>query len=206
MKEVYRLPRKSRSYLAFFFNVIVILSFVAPSTAKAALAMDAPQLLYPENGATTTSITDRPLGVPSFSWTAVSGATKYRLQVASGSGFNAPITLDILTNNTSYTPSSIGHLFADNIWYWRVRVENPSVSAWSDPRSFTKTWATAANQPVLFTPADGATLAFFNDPAQNPTVFSWGRVMGAARYRFQISTASDFVSIVLSVDTLATTF
>ena len=138
MLDIFHAPRKSWRILSNFFTLVIIFSFIFPVSTQTALAADAPQLIYPANGAYTTPDTDQPLGVPSFSWTAVAGTNKYRLQVDSEVGFNSPITLDIQTANTSYTPSATGHLFTDGEWYWRVRYrdEEGEQSEWTRPRSF----------------------------------------------------------------------
>jgi hypothetical protein len=200
---MYESSRKSWSFLSYFMTFAIVLSFIAPIKVGIALAANAPLPLYPLDGAITTSITDQPLGVPSFSWSVVNGATKYRLQVDSEIGFNNPITMDVQTPNTSFTPYSNGHLFADGEWYWRVRVEAPApVGAWSEVRSFIKSWATLDNKPSLTAPNDGATITFFNAP-----VFSWSRVDGAAKYRFQIAESYDgFGSPAYTKDTLSSTF
>ena len=118
-----------------------------------AYAIDTPQPLYPQNFAITDPITDPPDGVPSFSWSSVTGANTYRIQVDGDIGFTQPITMDITTPNTSFTPQPVGHLFADGDWYWRIRVENSEVSAWSTILRFTKKWATPDNRPLLSVPA-----------------------------------------------------
>ena len=192
---------KSWRFFSLVLISVMITSLIAPVTIKTAYALSVPIPDYPDNYATTTSITDPPLGVPSFAWTAVDGATRYRLQADSDIGFGTPIVMDITTQNTTYTPSQTNHLFGDGEWYWRVRVEEPTpVGEWSPIQRFTKTWATSANKPTPLAPADGVKLAFFDQP-----VFSWTPVTGAARYRFQVAvTADGFSSPVISVDTLAT--
>jgi hypothetical protein len=183
-------------------NALIIITFIAPFSVKTAYALDIPQPIYPGNYATTTPDSDPPLGIPSFSWSAVSGATKYRLQVDSEIGFNTPIFLNITTKNRSYTPPLTNNLFADGEWYWRIRVEEPTpVGEWSEIMTFTKLWATEQNKPLLEAPDADELLAFFNAP-----VFSWTPVMGASRYRLQIATSPDgFNSPILSTDTLTTT-
>jgi len=179
----------------------MIVSFITPITAFTAYALDIPQPIYPDNYANTTPDSDPPLGIPSFSWSAVIGAKTYRLQVDSEIGFNDPIVMNITTSNTSYTPVSTSHLFADGEWFWRVHVETPApVGAWSEPRQFTKSWATINNKPTLISPIEGDFLAFFDDPD-----FSWTPVIGAAKYRFQIARDEGFTDIALSLDTLTTT-
>ncbi|NJD61010.1 MAG: hypothetical protein C3F13_08600 [Anaerolineales bacterium] len=188
--------------LLYIISITVIISsLIFPFTTKNAYAMDVPQLIYPDYDAITTTLSDPPLGVPSFSWETVASATKYRLQVDSETGFNTPITINITTPNTSFTPSSGSHLLADGDWYWRVRVEEPApVGEWSEIRRFVKTWAEVDNKPELISPNDGATITFFDAP-----VFSWGRVTGAAKYRFQIASSyNGFGTPVYTKDTLST--
>jgi hypothetical protein len=192
--------RKSWCFLSYFTTLAIISSLFAPIYRRTPLAGNAPQPIYPLDGAITTSITDQPQGVPSFIWQAVDGAAKYRLQVDSEINFNNPITMDIQTTNTTFTPSASSHLLSDGKWYWRVRVEVPApVGDWSEVWSFTKGWATIDNKPSLAHPDDGTIITFFNAPA-----FSWNRVMGAAKYRFQIAEAYDgFDNPIYSQDTLS---
>ena len=162
-------------------------------------AAGAPVLIAPTNGATTTVQNFPPLGIPEFRWEPVAGATQYRLQVSGDIAFTSPV-VNITTPNTAYTPTDAG-VFSDRQWFWRVRVESPSVGDWSEIWSFTKQWATDTNRPILLSPADGATLDFYDDP-----VFSWQPVMGAAKYKFQISSSPDnWTSPAYNVTTLATT-
>ena len=140
-----------------------------------------------------------PLGIPEFQWTAVSGATSYRLQVSSDIAFTSPI-VNITTPNVKYTPNATS--FSDAVWYWRVRVEAPApVSAYSSIWSFTKQWAAPDNFPSLLSPADLATLDFYDQP-----IFSWGPVTGAAEYKLQIYTSpGGWTTTVYNTTTLAIT-
>ncbi len=191
--------RKPWRIFSVIISAIMIVSITAPFTTRTAYALDIPLPLYPANYADTTPDSDPPLGIPSFVWSAVTGASKYRLQVDSEIGFNTPIIINTLTSNTSYTLSSI--LIADGEWYWRVRVEAPApVGEWSEVMRFTKTWATSENTPTLLAPVDEEFLAFFNAPE-----FSWTPVMGAAKYRFQIASSPDgFTTPIVSDDSLTT--
>jgi hypothetical protein len=200
--DPYYLSKEFWRILSIIINAFMIVSFITPINATSAFALDAPQPIYPIDFSDTTPVTDPPLGVPSYSWSGVSGATKYRLQVDNEIGFNTQIDVNITTKNTFYTPASTGYLLADGEWHWRVRVEEPApVGEWSEIMTFTKSWATDENKPTLLTPDENASLAFFN--ARD---FSWTPVIGAAKYRFQIASSPDgFSSPVLSDDTLTTT-
>src|SRR4030043_584495 len=194
-KELWRI-------LTIIIIASLIVIVITRMNTAIAYAIEVPQPAYPSNFSNTTPVTDPPLGVPSFSWSGVSGATKYRLQVDSEIGFNRQIVVNITTKNTFYTPASTGYLLADGEWHWRVRIEEPApVGEWSEIMTFTKSWATDENKPTLLTPDENASLAFFN--ARD---FSWTPVIGAAKYRFQIAPSPDgFSSPVLSDDSLITT-
>ncbi len=100
---------------------------------------------------------------------------------------------------TTYTPTIVGN-FSDGLWYWRVKV-NAAGAEYSVIWSFWREWASVDNFPVLTQPENGVTLQFFDAP-----VFSWQPVMGAAKYRLQISGNLDFTDIDYANDVLSTTF
>lgn len=196
--------RNLRQRLFTMVSVIVLISTLITPLPNTVYAISAPNLISPADTLVTTPDEDSypPLGVPSFVWEAVPDATLYKLQISNDIAFTS-IALDINTPNTTYTPTSMStSLFADGIWYWRVRVETPSpVSNWSNTWSFTKWWATVDNKPILLSPENAVSLAFFNAPD-----FSWTPVIGASKYRFLIAASEDgFNSPILSKDTLATT-
>ncbi len=74
--------------------------------------IESPVLTSPVNLATVT----RPV---TFQWQAVSGATKYNLEVDDNSDFSSP-EVDIETVNTSYTVA-VGILSPARTYYWHVR-------------------------------------------------------------------------------------
>jgi len=197
MNRFVNIPSKTR-VLTLALLVCALLVAFSGSAARAQLV--APTLISPANGTTTTVANYPPLAVPEFRWQAVKDARLYKIQFSQDVGF-ASVRLDVNTPNTSYTPPDAG-IFSDGTWYWRVRVEDPGPPGnYSTAWSFTKQWASPENAPVLNAPADGAALAFYDDP-----VFSWQPVMGAASYRFQIASSPDgFNNPVYNNETLAPT-
>ncbi len=187
MSYTYRLHARPWRIISIFFTLVIILSFLSPIAVTPAYASAPPTPTYPPYNANTNPETDPPLGIPSLAWSAVYGATLYRLQVDTEVGFNYPISLDIQTVNLSYTPNWYYWLWPDGDLFWRVRVETPApVSDWSPVMLFHKQWATPTNKPDLIAPADGEILSFFDAPT-----FTWTPVKGAAWYRFQIATTPD---------------
>ena len=69
-----------------------------------------------------------------FTWTAVTGATNYNIQVASDVGF----TTIIFESSTPLLTLPISGLLAATTYYWRVNAADaPGISAWSSGTSFT---------------------------------------------------------------------
>lgn len=182
--------------------LIVVLSLTfSPIASTPVHALNAPTLIAPANGTTTTVVDTPPLAIPEFKWSAVTDATVYRLQVSTDIAFTN-IVLNITTPNTTFTPTD-SSIFPDVTLYWRVCVEAPApVGAFSSIWSFTKQWATASNTPALTSPENGATIDFYDLP-----VFSWSSVTGASRYKLQIySSPGGWANPISSITTVATTF
>ena len=152
--------------------------------------LPAPELIYPDNGATITD----PL--PGFEWAAVNGATGYGLVIAEDDTFATGV-LDTLVNDTSFEPAAP---LADGTYYWRVNAQAGSdFSPWSDVWSFTVDTSdvecSAPDIPALLTPADGVTLF---DPAP---VFSWEEADRANSYFIYIDDAADLNSPLITETT-----
>jgi len=188
------------------FRIITLgalaLSLFSPMHVTPAYAIDAPTPITPADNITVTatensgSLAMPPTAIPEFSWTAVGGATRYRLEISADIAFT--IKKQYTTPLTRFTPPNVAD-FADNtLYYWRVMVEAPEASQPSPIRSFTRQWATTNNFPELNKPLDGEVVEFFEAPT-----FTWGPVMGAARYRFQISATPDFTTLAVDLYTLA---
>lgn len=99
--------------------------------------LPAPILTAPSTGATAVSST------PTFTWTAVSGAAGYQINVTTSPAMlttNPTATCSgcVSTTTTSYTPSTA--LAANALYYWQVQALEPSTSsgtaAWSTPFVF----------------------------------------------------------------------
>jgi sugar lactone lactonase YvrE len=190
-----------RRWLRVLACVVMLSSIlISPVSLSPVYALDVPVLIAPIDGSTTTVVDSPPLGIPEFKWGSVTGATKYRLQVSGDIAFTSTI-INITTPNTTYTPTN-SVSFSDVVWYWRVRVEEPSpVGSYSTIWMFTKQWATPANSPGLISPDNGSTIDFYDDP-----VFSWDPVTGAARYKLQIySSPGGWSTLDYSATILATT-
>ncbi len=123
----------------------------------------APTLLSPLGNTSSTR--------PTFTWTAVSGATSYAIylyDLTAGS-----VTVSTTVSGTTFTPATslmVGHSYA---WFVRSIAANGTSSPWSSQANFTVISFTQI-VPVLIGP--GGTIT-----TTHPT-FTWNPVAGAADY------------------------
>ncbi|MCX6033851.1 MAG: hypothetical protein NTV38_02570, partial [Chloroflexi bacterium] len=74
--------RGGRQWLRILVSALVVCSILlSPVGSIPAHALDVPVLVGPADGSTITVDDSPPLAIPEFEWTAVPGATSYRLQV-----------------------------------------------------------------------------------------------------------------------------
>ena len=196
--------RNTITRLISFLIIASLFTLSFSSVWAAPLADYAPPVQTgPADGAVFTATGENsttpapPVAIPAFSWNQVDGATAYRIQLSQDQSFSTKI--EFTTKLTRFTPTSVLQ-FNDGIWYWRVKVDFPSPgSAYSITHSFTRQWASDNNKPGLVSPSDGATIEFLD-----ATTFRWTSVLGAAKYRFQVSSSSNFTTLVYNQVVLAT--
>ncbi|MGA9364840.1 MAG: LamG-like jellyroll fold domain-containing protein [Bacteroidota bacterium] len=156
------------------------------------LTPPAPTLASPANGATGISTS------PTLSWNASTGATSYRLQVSTSSGFGGG-TIVYDDSNITATSRQIGALQNGTTYYWHVNAKNAAgTSDWPSPWSFT-TISSAPPPPTLLAPSNGAT-----GISTSPTL-SWNSSTGATSYRLQVSTDTSFSPTVFDQSGITTT-
>ncbi len=149
-------------------------------------AAGSPTPVSPIDGAINQSIT------PVMIWSGVAGASSYHLQVSSDPGFLTTVYNDSTLTGTSQTVSG---LLVGTTYYWRVNAKiSGGSSAYSTVWSFTTIGVPAS--PVLIAPSD---LAINISTAP---LFRWNATPGAASYRLQVSTTSNFTTTVF--DTVTT--
>ena len=166
----------NRCRLLLVLSVLIALAQTA--TGAHAADLEAPSGLSPSATTVTTN--------PVLTWTAVAGAAKYDVQVASDPGFAAPV-YTATTALTVATPTTTIGATVDGPIYWRVR--GVDASGAPGPYANAQFWRTALPGPALLTPADAAVLSFPDDPP----LLTWSPLAGAAKYIVQIDDAQDFV-------------
>jgi len=143
-------------------------------------SIPAPNLVIPTDGSTSVV-------VPTFEWQTVEGAAYYKVELSTFDTF-LPLEITYTTYNTRTTPVNT---LAHGTHYWRVSGvdadghEGTPSAGWS----FTK----STDGPVLVSPGADAGVTI-------PT-FKWQAVDGAAYYKIELSTSSDFGSVIANFTT-----
>jgi hypothetical protein len=135
----------------------------------------APVLIAPVAGASVDG------SMVNFQWGAVTGATRYQLEISKASDGTIFRTVDLgnVTANTQYAFANDGAQYR-----WRVRAGSSTQwGAWSLHRTFTNGAALPA--PTLGSPANNAAL---DSTSVN---FQWSAVTGATRYQLEVIRVSD---------------
>ena len=146
--------------------------------------LGAPKLISPSSQAEDISLS------PTFSWSSVSGADNYDIQVAKCSGTNPEFDADGNLLNIvkeSYqinaTQITLSGLEAETRYYWRVRARgNGGVSVWTTPGNIFKTKIAEPAAPTLISPANNSVKV----PLDNE--FVWSPVDRADSFEIVIST------------------
>lgn len=150
----------------------------------------APDLLTPLNNATglDTALT--------LTWENVENVEGYEYRVSSESSFGTVVVQDTSLD----TSADISGLDYSSTYFWQVRTigsTSSDTSSWSVSNNFT-TKQPIPEKPILVSPANNATNV---DTLVN---LIWNNIVYADSFQVELSTVSDFTSIVMS-STLADT-
>ncbi|MFH1226379.1 MAG: DUF2341 domain-containing protein [Planctomycetota bacterium] len=149
--------------------------------------LDPPVLAAPSNNPGAAVSTN-----PTLSWNALTGAISYQLEVSTAGDFSAD-TQQLITTDSYYQLNGLAN---GTVYYWRVRgVDAGGSGGWST------TWLfpTIVGPPNLVSPANFAGDIFV------PVTFTWAAATGAVSYQLQISTLSDFSTLICDVNGIAGT-
>ncbi len=171
-------------YLLRFLPAVVSLCLLGMGSPVFGQTLGTPSPSSPSNGATgeSTSVT--------LTWSGVSLATSYELQVAASSSFSNVI-IDQTQSGTSYTVSGLA---SGTTYYWRVRASTLLLTGgWSATWSFsTAPSVSVPAAPSLSSPSNGST----GEPVS--LTLTWAASSGASSYNVQVSTDNSFSTIVTS--------
>jgi hypothetical protein len=151
-------------------------------------ASGTPSLASPDSGSV-----NRPL-IDTLKWNAVTDAASYNMQVSTLSDFS----VKLLDSSGLTVTSCLVKLSNDSAYYWRVNSKNTGgISSWSSVWKFTAIVA-VPGVPVPASPANDTT----NMPITD--TLKWSAVTGATSYHVQISTDTNFSTIIDSATVSST--
>jgi hypothetical protein len=124
---------------------------------------------------------------PILSWSPVSGATSYSVQVSTDSSFADSTAITSFT--TKISSLVVSTLKVPTTYYWRVQASLGAglTTQWADPASYTLQGLSA---PDLVGPSPSSPTTNVQD-----VVLDWTAVPGAATYDVQVSTDANFLTI-----------
>jgi hypothetical protein len=125
---------------------------IAPSIATV------PELLTPANGASITTVS------PAFSWSAITGTTKYDFQISELPGFETTIFTDQTNDAGEALPVTIT-LEQGKTYFWRVRAAEPVLGDWSTVGNFQVVAKATTTPPVTVTNPPPITITIPTPPA-----------------------------------------
>lgn len=168
-------------------------------TATPIMAPSQPFLQAPSLEGIVTASTNKPLGMPTFTWAVAVNALISHIQVSNTPGFTT-LLIDTDTEATSYTPTGV---WPDGIYYWRVKAAAGPANkrVWGEYSAlwtFVKDWSdNGAIRPLLLQPPPDAVRSSFSVED-----FAWVPIPGAAGYLIEIAADSQFATIVYKAETL----
>ncbi|MBN1129759.1 MAG: hypothetical protein JXA71_12270, partial [Chitinispirillaceae bacterium] len=146
-----------------------------------------PSLVWPSNNETDVQLD------PTLRWSAVTGASSYRVQVATQPAFSNPV----LNQSVSGTSQAVSGLLPAAKYYWRVNATVSGITGDWATDSFT-TLTLAPPAPVQTSPPSNALNVALNSP------LAWNASAGAGSYGLQVSTVSSFSVRVVDLSGLTT--
>jgi hypothetical protein len=130
---------------------------------------------------------------PQMSWSAVTGADSYHIQVSTSSDFST----GMVVNDSTYTQTTkaIGPLLNNTHYYWQVQTRNAGgTSGWSVRRSFTTLPVAPSVAPTPLAPVNNVMIVDLNPP------LNWSASPRATQYHLQVATTSSFSSGIVFID------
>jgi hypothetical protein len=176
------------------FTIAIFIALV--STGIVAIGSAAPTLISPSAYEYVTLDASNSL---TFSWTAVSGATNYHLEVSRYPDFHT-LTRDRTTTNTNYYVA----VEQNATYYWRV---SAYVNGnWQTPSNYSVFYTFEEPEPPAPTLISPSAYEYVTLDASNSLTFNWTAVDSATNYHLEVSRYSDFHTLTRDRTTTNTNY
>lgn len=172
----------------------VALSGIATTSIVLNTVLDKPVAL----GATSLSSINAQL-----SWTAVTSAVSYRLDVSTVPSFSTLVVSNLTVATTSHLVQS---LIENTVYYYRVRAfDGTNLSSNSDASSFATLNGTATYTGQAFN-LDAPVISSTVEALPNRIQLRWKAVLNASSYLIQMSTSNTFTSYTVNTSITTTDY
>jgi hypothetical protein len=157
------------------------------------------RLLAPANGALTGDIWENGSYAEkahvSLWWKTVAEAELYEVQIASDADFVNVLGNSFFESGSQYTTNNMtqANLWLGRQYYWRIRVNTPYSSQWSDNWSFTTPLGSQSFLTELLSPAAGQ-----SNVSLRP-VLGWNNSLAATSYELVLAENCSWVNPVLNL-------
>lgn len=130
--------------------------------------------------------------IPSFSWSAVEGISKYLVNLAEDEEISTVIwTATVEGPNVNYPDNAVSLNYA-TIYYWNVSPLNEEDSPFPDAQSISASFSTTSLAPIdLLEPVNTSTESLL-------PVFKWAASGNASNYRLDVGVSEDLSDLVVS--------
>ena len=176
--------------LAFSTATAVVGSLVLPAVSMAA-PLGTPTSLAPDNTGDDVNDPTTWQKDPVLSWSSVSGASGYDVQLANSDDFTDSTNLWSLPNSGHVSGPSLAlpQPLDHGAYFWRVRATTASVNgSWSSPAELFRGWDDAPVATSTPVPNDNRVSGTM------PWRFSWSALPDASSYEIEFSVNSTFPS------------
>ncbi len=156
------------------------------------------RLLAPANGAMTGDIwangSYAGKAHVALSWKVVADANLYEVQIASDANFVNVLDSGCFESGSQYTANNVtqANLWLGSKYYWRIRVNTPYMSQWSENWSFTTPLGPKTSLPELLSPASGKTGVILQP------VLGWNNSLAATSYELVLAENCNWGNPVLN--------
>jgi hypothetical protein len=157
------------------------------------------KLIGPASGAIAGAIWEKGSNVGramvTLSWEEVTGTDLYEVQIAPDKDFATVLDNSYFVSGSRYTANQMiqANLWLGKTYYWRVRVNAPYMSQWTETRSFITPLGPKTYLPELLSPAAG------QSDVSLRLVLAWNNSLAVTNYELILAENCEWANPVLNL-------